>query len=336
MKRSVGSFFAVIAVGFSWHQPVIAQTITQRLVTPPASRLPLPPPDLAVPPWPPQQPVASDQPTPIAPTPVVPIPVPARPAPFTPTPPLQGAPGPLPPEFLTWDSELKEATVKSSEPAAQFVFNFTNISSSDLTINYVQTSCGCTVAQLPTLPWKIVAGTTGQIPITMSLAGKSGAVFKTITVNTDRGWKMLTVKSTILPAAPAPMTAGDRERNTELAKADRQAVFRGDCARCHVEPVVGKMGKDLYTSACGICHEAEHRATMVSDLHALPHETNAEYWKVWIAHGKVGSLMPAFAQADGGPLSDQQVASLVDYLVKTIPSKPGVPAATLPSTAAVH
>ena len=111
---------------------------------------------------------------------------------------------------------------------------------------------------------------------------------------------------------------------------------KGDCARCHVEPVIGKMGKDLFTAACGICHEGEHRATMVPDLHALPHETNAEFWKTWTAHGKIGSLMPAFAQTDGGPLSDQQIASLTDYLVKAIPSKPGATAAILPTTTAAH
>jgi len=192
------------------------------------------------------------------------------------------------------------------------------------------------VAQLPTLPWKVVSGTNGQIPITMNLAGKGGVVFKTITVNTDRGWKVLTVKTTILPPPATAMTVADRERNTQLAKADRQAVFKDDCARCHVEPAIGKMGKELFTAACGICHEGEHRATMVPDLHALPHETNAEFWKIWIAHGKVGSLMPAFAQTDGGPLSDQQIASLVDYLAKAVPSKPGAPAAVLPHTAAAH
>jgi mono/diheme cytochrome c family protein len=170
----------------------------------------------------------------------------------------------------------------------------------------------------------------------MNLAGKFGTVFKTITVNSDKGWKMLTIKTTIQPPVATAMTGADRDRNTLLAKADRQAVFKGDCAHCHVEPVIGKMGKDLFTAACGICHEAEHRATMVPDLHALAHETNAEFWKTWTAHGKVGSLMPAFAQNDGGPLSDQQIASLVDYLVKAIPSRPGAPAAVLPPTAAVH
>ena len=58
---------------------------------------------------------------------------------------------------------------------------------------------------------------------------------------------------------------------------------------------------------------------MVADLHNLKTPPNAEYWKFFIVNGKPGTLMPAFAQAHGGPLSDAQVASLVEYLVKDFP-----------------
>jgi hypothetical protein len=95
---------------------------------------------------------------------------------------------------LAWDAELKEATVNASQPVAQLVFNFTNISGGDVSINHVGTSCGCTVAQLPPMPWKLSPGTGGAIPVTMNVAGKLGMVFKTLTINTDKGWKMLSVK----------------------------------------------------------------------------------------------------------------------------------------------
>jgi hypothetical protein len=64
---------------------------------------------------------------------------------------------------------------------------------------------------------------------------------------------------------------------------------------------------------------------MVPDLKNLPHATDAEHWRGWITYGRVGSLMPAFAKAEGGPLTDQQIASLVDFLVRSHPSKPGAP-----------
>lgn len=256
---------------------------------------------------------------PVKPVPPTPAVVPRLPGPLAPPPtsPLV----PLPPGILAFDAETKETTLKPGEILAAYLFQLTNMSPAEVTISRVQPSCGCTTAQLPPMPWKIPAGGTGQIPVNMNVQGKSGVVMKTLTVFTDKGQKTLMLKTTILQPDPKLMTAADRERNQLLAKADRQAVFKGDCARCHVEPVIGKVGKDLYLTACGICHEAEHRATMVSDLRNLPNDTNADYWKLMITMGKEGTLMPAFGQALGGPLSEAQIKSLVDYMVANFPAQ---------------
>ncbi len=251
-----------------------------------------------------------------------PVPQPAPPItapPLLPPPSLPGLDG-----SIVWDAERKEVTVPNGTGQAQFTFNLTNISKETITITSVSTSCGCTVAKLPEQPWHLAPGSNGQISATMNVAGVVGAKIKTLTVNSDKGSKLLTVQGNVLPpsATPAPMTAMDRETNQKLAIADRQAVFKGDCARCHAAPAHDKMGQPLYAAVCGICHEAEHRATMVTDLHKLPYPTTPEIWRNWIAHGKPGGLMPAFAQADGGILSDDQIASLVNYLVSAIPSQP--------------
>jgi len=253
-----------------------------------------------------------------------------RPLPL-PTHPIQAMPPVLPPPSLpglngliAFDAERKEVTVPNGTPQAQFTFNLTNISLEVVTITTVATSCGCTVAKLPESPWKLAPGSNGQINATMNLAGKSGTSIKTLTVNSDKGPKLLYVQATITPAAAVTgaMTPMEREANQKLAIADRQGVFKGDCARCHVEPTKGLVGQPLFDKACGICHEAEHRATMVTDLHSLKYPTPPEVWKNWIEHGKPGSLMPAFSAAEGGPLSDEQITSLVNYLVVAIPSKP--------------
>lgn len=80
-------------------------------------------------------------------------------------------------------------------------------------------------------------------------------------------------------------------------------------------------------AACGICHEAQPRASMVPDLHHLadssgkPLPTNEEFWRSWIAAGKADTLMPAFASSQGGPLNDLQIASLAAYLNAVNPSR---------------
>ena len=51
--------------------------------------------------------------------------------------------------------------------------------------------------------------------------------------------------------------------------------------------------------------------------HGFSHAGKAqprEYWLDWTTHGKEGTLMPGFATELGGPLSQEQIESLVDAL----------------------
>lgn len=242
---------------------------------------------------------------------------------------------PLPDGVIAFDAMDKAATVPFGTPEARIDFNLTNISPAVVAIRSAVSSCFCTVAELPASPWLLQPGESGQIHVTMDLRGKSGRLTKAITVNTDKGTKLLLVDANILPVPAKPVAPMDereraRERNQAAAKVDRQAVLRGDCARCHVEPGRNKFGKELYVSVCGVCHEAERRATMVPNLHTIPQKTDAEFWRNWVVNGKAGTLMPAFTLPHGGFLSQPQVDSLVDYLVANFPSAGVTNAAPVP------
>jgi cytochrome c553 len=226
----------------------------------------------------------------------------------------------LPDGVVAWDEISKATDVAADQKEAHFTFNFTNATSGKVTVLNVHPSCGCTTAQLPPLPWTLPPGTNGQIGLTVNLLGKSGTLFKTVNVSTDKGSKTLMLRINILPPVIPKITDADRMRFMAVSKLDRQAIFKNDCAQCHAIPANGKYGKALYDAACGVCHEAEHRATMVPDLHTLKVPTNDQFWQTWIAHGKPGSLMPAFSHAEGGPLSDMQIASLAAYLDAANPS----------------
>src|SRR5215813_11343791 len=64
---------------------------------------------------------------------------------------------------------------------------------------------------------------------------------------------------------------------------------------------------------------------MVPDLRTLNHPTDADFWRKWITYGRAGSMMPAFAKSEGGPLDDFQVDALVGFMTRAFPSR--VPAA---------
>jgi mono/diheme cytochrome c family protein len=233
----------------------------------------------------------------------------------------QTAAEPLSSTNLIWDSMIKATNIITGEKEAHFSFAFTNVSSTNVTILGVQPSCGCTTAQMPPLPWVVAPGTNGQIGIKVNIAATSGTLSKTITVGTDKDSEILTVKIVIVPPPATAMPATNRLQNQIIAQSDRQAVFKGDCARCHTEAIEGKYGKQLYDSVCGVCHEAEHRAAMVPDLHTLTVPMDDQFWRTWISYGRQGSLMPAFAKTENGPLTDMQITTLVTYLKAVIPSR---------------
>jgi cytochrome c553 len=232
---------------------------------------------------------------------------------------------------LTWDAEWKDYITKTNETHAHIFFNVTNISTADVVIEDVKTSCGCTVATLPSKPWQLAPKKSGQIEVIVDVRGRTGTLTKNVSVASPTAAKMLTVSVTIPTGFGGGMTPamGDRLRNQETAATDHQAVFKTDCVKCHLEPAFGKSGGPLYKAVCAICHDSPHRATMVPDLHKLNKETDAKYWKEWITNGKAGTLMPGFTATQGGPLDEQQIDSLVDYMLitfskpaKTSPPKP--------------
>ena len=217
-----------------------------------------------------------------------------------------------------WGNNIKQIAHVATSTNAVVTTNFTPTA---VTILTVHPGCSCTAAELPPLPWTIPAGSNGQIKVSVNLAGKFGTLFKQVNVATEQGNKNLMLRIEILPPPPEPeMTEVQRNAGIAAAKVDRQAVFKNDCASCHLKKVEGKYGQQLFDALCAICHEAPQRATMVPDLHNLKVPTNEEFWRAWITSGKAGSLMPAFSTSQGGPLNDLQIASLAAYLNAILPS----------------
>jgi hypothetical protein len=61
---------------------------------------------------------------------------------------------------------------------------------------------------------------------------------------------------------------------------------------------------------------------MVPDLTVAKEKRDAAWWTRWIEEGRAGTLMPGFAKKHGGPLSETQVESLVEYLLENFAAEP--------------
>ena len=79
-------------------------------------------------------------------------------------------------------------------------FEFTNTGNSDLVLQNVKASCGCTTPSWTKTPVK--PGETGTVEATYNASGRPGAFSKTITVTSNGGEQRLTIKGSVTPKAP--------------------------------------------------------------------------------------------------------------------------------------
>ena len=226
---------------------------------------------------------------------------------------------PLPNGVLAWNGAMLSTNVPANAEQAHFLLSFTNVSAGSVSISDVHPTCGCTTAELPPRPWTIPSGGSGQIPITVNLSlnitgGEEGTLLKAVDIHTDKGYKQILLRIDILPPVIPHLTDAERANGVAIATADRQAVFKNDCATCHAKPGAGRYGKALYTPSA----PSATRRTARRDGAGFARPENADQRSNSGApgspHGKPGSLMPAFATAEGGPLNDMQIASLAAYL----------------------
>ena len=227
------------------------------------------------------------------------------------------AQSPAPDTILLWDATEKTITPEPGDGAADFQFTAVNVSDKPVTIYQLRPTCGCTVAEMPSSPWILAPSQSGSFAGTIDFRGKEGTVTKSIFVNSSVGTQRLTLVVKI-----PTLDAAARRQAQMIAQKNRQAVFAGDCAKCHVEPAKGKSGAALFAAACGVCHFSENRASFVPSLMVARTPRDAAFWHHWIADGAEGTLMPAWSQAKGGPLTDEQIDGLVKYALETFPITP--------------
>ena len=211
---------------------------------------------------------------------------------------------------LAFDATAKEFYATPGQTNAPVTFVISNVAAKPITLFTVKPSCGCTYVYGPKLPLTVAAGTNHTFVFNTDLRGKAGKLYKTATVYSSAGRFVLTFTINI----PHPLSMGTRRTNMQIAENNRQAVFSGSCGDCHAKPTIGKHGGELYTTACGICHEAKHRADMVPDLSKVPTDQSAEFWRTMISKGRNGTLMPGFSKGVGGPLTTEQIESLVRFM----------------------
>lgn len=73
-------------------------------------------------------------------------------------------------------------------------------------------------------------------------------------------------------------------------------------------------GAELFQAYCAMCHGADGRGRIGANLQAFPGIAVDAAIQETVANGVQGSVMPAFSQAKGGPLSDVDITDIAAYL----------------------
>lgn len=96
---------------------------------------------------------------------------------------------------LAFKSEIHDFGTVAEGPNVDHEFSFTNTGKEPIIINQVQASCGCTTPSWSKEP--VLPGQKGTVKASYGTQGRPGSFSKTITVTSNAGVKVLTIKGNV-------------------------------------------------------------------------------------------------------------------------------------------
>ncbi|OGW28163.1 MAG: hypothetical protein A2X59_13235 [Nitrospirae bacterium GWC2_42_7] len=143
-------------------------------------------------------------------------------------------------------------------------------------------------------------GEKGKISVSVNNNGKSGNISKTIQIYTNNPKKPVTTIS-------VAMRVKDR---FHINKSEAKEIFNGECKSCHTDRGIGKKGLELFMADCIMCHERGKSAIPITEMQSKP----KEYLIKSTADGVTNTSMPGWHLKNNGPLSDEEIESLVHII----------------------
>jgi len=178
-----------------------------------------------------------------------------------------------------------------------------NIGGSPLRISRTEASCGCTVVSIDRDV--IPPNGTATLEILIDTTGKVGAVEKTVSIFSN---------DTVEPEARLTLKVRVKSPAHRGMSVEGVTIFHGECRRCHVDVGMGLSGERLFQADCAMCHRSKDdeyspgppiEVLRVIEMDALKRATTK---------GIPDSSMPGFSKAEGGPLTEEQIQSLLQFL----------------------
>ena len=215
------------------------------------------------------------------------------------------------PPIIQPEEKTHDLGVVKTDDKVHHTFVLYNVGGKPLRIYDVETSCGCTVVDVT---HKVLhPGEFTELKVTLDTSIKLGKTKKKITVKSNDP------KTPELALYLTGTVIHQMMGHEKIEVKDPLVLFKGECATCHVDKGKGKVGKDLFVADCSMCHGLNGEGVKDIAPSLLTGDYNDE--KVFTAVRKViaeGSpnspQMPPFSKAKGGPLNDDEIDSLMNFL----------------------
>lgn len=218
------------------------------------------------------------------------------------------------PPIVSVEERVKDIGQVQTDSKVETGFLLYNIGGKHLRISGVDTSCGCTVADVSK---KVVApGDFTQLKVELDTSIKLGKIRKKILVHSNDPKRPDLALFVVGEVMPKPMQG---HAPISLQPKDKLVLFKGECATCHVDAGRGKSGKALFLADCAMCHGINATGNHESGPSLIGgNYEDTVYLKQMrdvIANGSPHSpQMPPFSKKQGGPLNDDEIDSLVGFL----------------------
>jgi mono/diheme cytochrome c family protein len=175
----------------------------------------------------------------------------------------------------------------------------------DLTIERIQTSCGCTEPDEESLV--LPAGKTINLTFAVDTSRKKGFVSKNATLYFE-GYRL---PHTVAIQGNVLMSKG---HHLNMAS---KSIFSPECISCHADQGHGLYGGPLYLANCATCHGTNRQGYSAPPL---PKMFDRQRWQEAIHSGR--GTMEGFAINKHGPLYDDQIESLLNFLNQPLTDVP--------------
>ncbi|MBI4689256.1 MAG: c-type cytochrome [Nitrospirae bacterium] len=138
-------------------------------------------------------------------------------------------------------------------------------------------------------------GEKGEITATVDVRGKLGKITKTIQVRSNDPKR---------PQVTLILTMQVKDK-LHSRKYNADEIFKNSCQQCHVGAGRDKKGITLFNANCAMCHKAG--TTSMQNL-------SEDRLRKYIEDGVTGSSMPGWVMSKGGPLTKEDIDSLIESI----------------------